>query len=131
MIEEELIKKLKLLENKINDLERREHNHPIINLGTPTELTIAAGVVTRTRSAHIIDTEGDSASDDLDTINGGVDGDILILSATHSDRTVVCKDMTGNLQLVGNFTLDNGGDRIMLIYRNGLWFELSRSDVSL
>ena len=61
--------------------EVQEHKHPIWNLGTPTELTIAAGVITRTRSNHTVDTQGDDATDDLDTINGGVEGDILLLRA--------------------------------------------------
>ena len=98
------------------------------------ELTIATGAVTVTHSSHGIDTESDAASDDLDTINGGIDGMRLILRAQSSARTVVVKDGTGNINLVGgaDFSLDNSHDRIELVY-DGVqtgWFELSRSDIS-
>ena len=99
-----------------------------LNLGSPTELTISSGVVTATKSYHSIDTESDAASDDLDTINGGTEGGMLILRAADSARTVVCKDGTGNLQLSGDFSLNNAADRLTLQYDGSNWCELSRSD---
>lgn len=103
-----------------------------INFGTPSELTIASGVVTATKSQHAIDTEGDAASDDLDTINGGSDGDILIIRAANSSRTVVVKDATGNIQIGGDKTLDNAQDRLTLIYdasiASGAWVEITRAN---
>ena len=98
------------------------------NLGSATELTIAAGVVTCTRSFHTIDTQSDDASDDLDTINGGAHGDILVLHAANSARTVVVKDGTGNIRCAGDFSLDNAEDTIMLIHDGSNWLEISRSD---
>jgi hypothetical protein len=92
------------------------------------ELTIATGVITVTGSRHTVDTEGDAATDNLDTINGGADGDILILSSAASARNVVLKDGSGNLNLAGDCTLDTVTDRIMLINYNGTsWNELNRS----
>jgi hypothetical protein len=100
-----------------------------LSFGTPTELTISAGVVTATGSSHKIDTESDAASDDLDTINGGSAGDILILRAADGARTVVLKDGTGNLALEGDFSLDAAGDQCVLQRTEaGYWNELSRAD---
>jgi len=103
-----------------------------LGLGAPTTLTIATGAVTATRSYHKIDTEAAAASDDLDTINGGVDGNILILRCVASARDVVVRDNAGNIQLAGgvNFTLGNLRDRLVLQYdaEAAEWLELSRSD---
>lgn len=101
-----------------------------VRLHQKAELTIASGVVAATRSFHTIDTESDGASDDLDTINGGTDGDILVIRAVHTDRTVVAKDGTGNLYLEGDCTLDSSSDTLTLIYDGDLakWVELARSN---
>lgn len=94
-------------------------------------LTIAAGVVTATNGLHTIDTEAAAATDDLDTINGGVAGMVLILRAGSSTRDVVCKDGTGNLRLAGDFTLTHTDDRLVLLSDGVNWFELSRADNNL
>jgi len=99
-----------------------------LGLRSPTELTISGGAITVTQSYHSVDTEGDDPSDDLDTISGGVTGDILTLRAAVSTRTVVCKDGTGNLLLAGDFSLDHDWDTIMLICADSYWRELSRAD---
>jgi hypothetical protein len=68
-----------------------------VNLTDPTELTINAGVITKTQGFHTVDTESDAATDDLVTINGGVTGDVLILSGA-SDVREVRVDRTGNIK---------------------------------
>jgi len=102
-------------------------------MGAPTELTIASGAITVTQSYHIVDTEGDAGTDDLDTINGGVDGMRLVLRSADNARDVtVVQDVAKNIRLdaPGNFTLDFRADRIELMYDAdlSLWVELSRSD---
>lgn len=72
-------------------------NQQRLNFRTSTELTIAAGVVTRTQSWHTVDTAADAATDDLDTIDGGAEGDICIIRANNAARTVVIKHNTGNI----------------------------------
>lgn len=62
-----------------------------------SELTIASGVVTVTQDLHSIDTESDGASDDLDTISGGNDGQLLFVRPASGARTVVLKHGTGNI----------------------------------
>lgn len=118
---------IKILERRVASLEAKEHSHLTISLGTPAQLTISAGVVTRTQSYHTIETQGGAGTDDLDTINGGLTGDILIIEAANSTHDVVVKDMTGNIQMNGDFTMDHYADKLMLIRQGSYWFEIARS----
>lgn len=92
-------------------------------------LTIASGAITATGSYHRVDTEGAAASDDLDTINGGADGVILVLCSVSNSRDVTVKDATGNIQLAGDFTMLTARDKLVLMYDStaGVWCELTRS----
>ena len=118
--------------NKVAGTNDNSWNMAIRNLVQRSggELTIAGGVITINSSYHNVDTEASAASDDLDTINGGTDGQRLILKANASTRTVVIKDTSGNIQIAGDFSLTNQADFIELIYDVGtsFWYELSRSD---
>ena len=64
-----------------------------------TELTISSGAVTITQGHHSIDTEGNAANDDLDTINGGSGGEILLILPNNDDRTVRIRHGIGNIFL--------------------------------
>ena len=99
-----------------------------LGVGVPTELTIAAGVVTATGSFHSIDTEADAATDNLDPINGGSEGGILVLKSENNARDTTAKDGTGNLVLAGDFIFTHRNDRLTLIRDVGGWAEISRSD---
>lgn len=96
-----------------------------LSIGAGSELTIASGAVTCTGSFHTIDTEADGASDDLDTISGGVAGQILVIQANNASRTVVVKDGTGNIKCGGDRTLDNSEDTMLLISDGTSWYELA------
>ena len=100
------------------------------SLGKGAELTIAGGIITVTNAYHDVDTEASAATDDLDTINGGIDGMRVVLRANNNGRTVVVKDATGNINCAGDFSLNNVQDTIELIYDSSFssWQELSRSD---
>lgn len=103
------------------------------NLIATSELTIASGIVTATRTRHRIDTESDAASDDLDTINGGTDGDLLILQGANAARVVTVKDAVDNIQLAGSdFDLNHPLDTLTLMYdgTNSMWVEISRASNS-
>jgi hypothetical protein len=96
----------------------------------PTTYTIASGAISvdlpNQMNYRLVDTGGGDA--DLDTINGGRPGQVLILKAAFSDRTVTLKDGT-SLKLDGDFALDNIEDSIGLIaYSNTVWHELFRSN---
>jgi hypothetical protein len=97
-------------------------------IGSGSELTISTGAITPTTSYHIVDTEGDAASDNLDTIAAGTTRTILILSPANAARTVVLKDGTGNLQLAGDFSMDSNLDFIVLFGIGSSYFELTRSN---
>jgi len=102
-----------------------------IGLGAPATLTIAAGVVTATRSYHLIDTQAGAASDDLTNILGGGDGDLLVLSSLDAGRDPTARDAAGGagqLRLAGDFTFSQTTDTLMLIKRGSTWHELGRSD---
>lgn len=98
------------------------------NLERGGELTIATGAITATQSYHTIDTQSDASTDDLDTINGGNTGDMLMLEAANGARTVVVKDGTGNLRTAGDFSMDTTHDRITFLMEGTDWFELARSN---
>jgi len=96
-----------------------------------SELTISGGVITVTGRNNVVDTEGDAANDDLDTINGGENGMIITLRAADSARTVTVKHLTvpaGNIQCGTDFGLDNEADRITLQYcaKYSVWVCLNR-----
>lgn len=97
-----------------------------IALGAASELTISGGIVTKTQSYHTIDTEGDGATDDLDTINGGSAGDVLIFSPNHTDRTIVVKNGTGNIVCDADITLDTITEYVVLIYDGTNWQLLAK-----
>lgn len=92
-------------------------------------LTIASDAVTVTASYHTLAGEG-AAEDDLVTINGGSDGQRLILRAVSDSVTITVKS-TGNIVTSGSdFAMDNQYDTIELVYDSTLakWLELCRSN---
>lgn len=99
-----------------------------LSFGAPQTVTIASGAVTATRSFLSVDTEAAAASDDLDSIAGGAQGDVLVVRATNDTHTVVLKDGTGNLRLAGDFSLDSANDRMALMHDGTNWVELARAD---
>ena len=82
-----------------------------------TELTISGGAITRTQALHTVDTEADAASDNLDTISGGADGNIQFIRANHTDRTVVVTE-SGNIVIPQGTTisLDDNIKTLLLVY---------------
>jgi hypothetical protein len=94
-----------------------------INIVSGGELTIASGVITVTGSYHSIDTESDAASDDLDTISGGSDGDVLFAVAANDARTVVLKHGTGNIVTHNgsDYSLDTINKLALLFYTGANW----------
>jgi hypothetical protein len=98
-------------------------NLKMLNLKDSTEITIAGGIVTASQSFHRIDTESNGPTDDLDTINGGSDGDILFLRAENDARTVVLKHGTGNIVTAAgtDYSLDTINKIAMLIFDGSNW----------
>lgn len=96
------------------------------SIGDEATLTISGGAITITKSFHKLAVESGS-TDDLTTINGGSNGDILVLRPDNDSEDIVVKD-GGTLALAGDFTMDNSTDMLVLIHDSGLWVELSRSN---
>ena len=103
---------------------------------TGVETEVASGAFARTATFTFVDTEGSAGTDDLDTISGGVQGDILILTSQTASRVTTVKDAatlgSGNINLAGgaDFALNHPHDKLMLIFRAVQWDEVSRSDNS-
>jgi hypothetical protein len=92
-------------------------NGTAIEWNAATELTIASGVITPTQLFHRVDTQGDAASDDLDTITPGTGGQMLAIRAEHTDRTVVVKHNTGNIYTDGtDISLDTTLKYVLFVY---------------
>ncbi len=99
----------------------------LTGFGAAEAVTIASGAVTVSQSYVAVDTESAAASDDLETINGGSEGQLLVVCSTDDGRDVVLKDGLGNLSLAGDMTLVTTRDRITLLHDGTRWIELSRS----
>lgn len=106
-------------------LEKNVIVNEFIRLAAATELTISSGSVTATQSHHKIDTESDAASDDLETIAGGSEGDILIIEPENAARTIVVKHNIGNILLFGavDISLDDYGKALEFIFDGTNWIE--------
>lgn len=94
-----------------------------------TELTIAAGIVAMTQSMHTVDTQADAASDDLDSITGGTQEQLLFLRPASASRTVVLKHAIGADLLAcpgaRDITLAEGTDWALLVYNGTQWIVLA------
>ena len=97
--------------------------------GQTKSLTIAAGVITVGQFDRLIrvDTEAAAATDDLDTISGGVLGQEITLYSVTATRDTTLKDGTGNLRLNGDCVLGTVNDTITLLSDGTIWREVSRS----
>ena len=93
--------------------------------GTPASHTIVGGKITLAGTDTFrfvtVDTEGGAATDDLTNISGGEEGDVLILQAANSARTVVLKP-GASLRMNADFSLDSIRDKAAFICISaGVW----------
>ena len=101
-----------------------------LDFNNASELTISSGSVTPTQTLHTVDTESDASTDDLTTIVGGADGQILILRPENAARTVVVKHGSG-LKLIReeDYTMSDVEHTLVLMYNvdSLAWTEIVRS----
>lgn len=92
--------------------------HPRWQMPAATEVTIASGVIEITQNIHSVDTEGDIASDDLDTITAPTLTTMLYLFPANGARTVVVKHATGNIRTWdgSDITLDEQYKCVRFLY---------------
>ena len=95
-----------------------------LNLGPVSQLTIVSQAVTITGSYHSLFT---AANANLVTINGGVEGDILVVRGA-GGGAISARDNTGNLRLAGNFSISSANDTMVLMFDGTNWIELCRSN---
>jgi len=97
---------------------------PILS-GSATALTIATGAVTLTNNSgsYVLDTEGAAATDDLDTISGGQNGQVIWLNTANSSRDITLTSGVGNIiNPTGlSITLGNTNDVACLRYNGTNW----------
>jgi hypothetical protein len=92
-----------------------------IALEVAVELTLDTdGAITKTYSHHTVDTFEDAASDNLVTISGGAEGEVILLRAAHTDRTVVIDTGAGNIiNPAGDDISLDSTDKYCLLQHNG------------
>lgn len=129
-----LLQRITRLEKELERLKAQEIGNIsqlAMNGGTSSSeiYTINGGVIDIDHSVIGVISQTDPANDDLDTINGTKDGQIVVVKLNGLGGQVTLKDDTGNLRLNGDFTLTSVRDRIMLINDGfGNLCEISRSD---
>lgn len=69
-----------------------------ISFGAAEALTISSGVISPTKTHVVVDTEGLSSTDNLDTINNGAQGRWIAIRSADNSRSVILKHGTGNIR---------------------------------
>jgi len=102
--------------------------HSYVDDLPPRTIEVVSGAITRTQLRHRVDTENQTATDDLTTINGMLDGEEIILSCADPSRPATLKS-TDNIDLASDFTLDAWRKNIRLWYNasQGKLNEISRN----
>lgn len=99
-----------------------------------TELTIATGTIVATQGSHTVDTEGDAASDDLDTMTGGTAEEIVLLRPASAARTVVIKHAIGANRFAcpgeTDVSLAEATDWALVAYNGTQWVVLAASTLA-
>lgn len=89
------------------------------------ERTISSGVLIVSYDDHTVDTEADAETDDIDTINGGYDGQIITLRPANVFRQPTIKTGTGNILCPADRPLNAINTSIQLQYDSSYWREVS------
>jgi hypothetical protein len=90
---------------------------PLAFNNAPTTLTLSGGAVAATQNLHIIAAET-GTTDDLDTINGLTDRQLLIIKADTGD-TITVKHATGNVHFDSGNDFELSGDSWLLLFYDG------------
>jgi len=93
---------------------------------TPSFPAVDSGVLT-VETGHVVPVPESGSSDSVDTIAGGFDGALLLLSGTDGN-TLSFTTGSGNLRLGATRVLDAAEDCLLLARRGSLWLEISFAD---
>jgi len=88
------------------------------NTATLASDTLALAVANMTRYV-VVDTEGAAATDNLSTISGGSDGQVLYLIAANAGRVITLKHNVGNIKLWGGVDVALAADKVTKLFYNG------------
>lgn len=101
-----------------------------INLGPlGSQLLLVANEITITKSWHqVFISSGTAAQRSLRVINGGLEGDLLILQRSALGADIIVDDAVGNIRSSGDFTLTHPDDKIIFLCDGIFWHELTRSN---
>ena len=98
----------------------------ILNIGDAVVCTLSSNEITISATNITLDTEGSVALDTLGYINGGVDGDIAILTTANSTRDIFIDNSLGNVQVSsGSKTLTIRDMVITLVKKGPYWLEIA------
>lgn len=97
----------------------------LLSHGTNATLTIASGAITVSQTRNNIVNEGSAATDDLVTINGGNQGDVITILNGNATQSTTVKHNTGNIRLIGqrDRVLNRDTDQIVLMWTGVFWIE--------
>jgi len=98
-----------------------------LSIGSPETVIVSDGAITITGSHHLVDTEGLASTDELETINGGPVGTLLVLRAVSTNRKTLLKTGVDNIFTGTDYNLDNTSRAIMLIREANGWKILDRT----
>lgn len=94
-----------------------------LNFGPSIRNRIDSGSITAPGTFFLVDTESFRDADDLDMINGGSEGDLIIFRSVSSERVVTIRHGTGNI-LNGageSVTLDSVNKVAFYIFSENFW----------
>ena len=97
-----------------------------LNLGTKTSVLLVGNTATLTKTYQQIDTNGGAGI--LNTLNGGSDGSIAIISPVDSSRSITINNGAGNINiLTPTYEMQDEKYNITLTKKNNIWIEVYRS----
>ncbi len=116
-----------LVQNGLNTLHNFSRQR-----GVDSVPAISSGAITVDKSVRNIDTQALAPTDDLDTLNGGVDGEIITLFQNNTGRVITIRHNIGNILLAGATNFSFGASiytNITFMYCSWLskWVEQHRT----
>ncbi len=107
----------------LNDFKNGVKGHDILKF-YKNSVTIASDAISLSNQPRylVLDTESAASTDNLATISGGSDGQIIFLYATNAGRVITVKNGTGNIKLSTNCDIPLSVDRPLQLFFNGTYW---------
>lgn len=98
-----------------------------LNFSVSNNVLLSGNAITRQKTNQKIDFFSTGTPATLNTINGGTDGDLIILRTSANDKKINVVNGTGNLNLNSDYLIDSINHTITLLYDGNVWNEIARS----